>query len=99
MTHGQKETFIHAGIQGEEVGLVLDGGKAIPAVTRDSGLTESAVRAYVVRCKADAGRGDPTVLTMAEHVELSQLRRENRQLRMEREILNKMTAFFAKGST
>jgi transposase len=83
----------------EVVGLVRDGGKTISAVSRDLGLTESAVRKWVARSEADAGRGDPKVLTTAEREELSQLRRENRQLRMEREILKKATAFFAREST
>ena len=83
----------------EVVGLVRDGGKAISAVARDLGLTESAVRKWVALSEADTGRGAPKVLTTAEREELSQLRRENRQLRMEREILKKATAFFAKEST
>ena len=83
----------------EVVGLVRDGGKAVSAVARDLGLTESAVRNWVIRSDADAGRGDAKVLATAEREELSLLRRENRQLRMEREILKKATAFFAKEST
>ena len=71
----------------EVVGLIRDGGKAVSAVSRDLGLTESSVRKWVERSEADVGRGDPKVLTTAEREELSQLRRENRQLRMEREIL------------
>ena len=43
--------------------------------------------------------GEPKDLTTPERAELAQLRRENRQLRMEREILKKATAFFAKEST
>ena len=83
----------------EVVGLVRDGGKAISAVARDLGLTESAVRKWVALSDADGGRGDGKVLTTAEREELAQLRRENRQLRMEREILKKATAFFAREST
>ena len=83
----------------EVVGLICDGGKAISAVARDLGLTESAVRRWVDRSEADSGCGAPKVLTTAEREELSQLCRENRQLRMEREILKKATAFFAKEST
>ncbi len=83
----------------EVVGLVRDGGKGVSAVARDLGLTESAVRNWVIRSDADAGRGDAKVLTTAEREELSLLRRENRQLRMQREILKKATAFFAKEST
>ena len=83
----------------EVVGLVRDGGKAISAVARDLGLTESAVRKWVALSDADGGRGDGKILTTAEREELTQLRRENRQLRMEREILKKATAFFAREST
>jgi len=82
----------------EVVALIGDGGKAISAVARDLGLTESALRRWVERSEVDAGRGAPEVLTTVERDELSQLRRENRQLRMEREILKKATAFFAKES-
>ena len=83
----------------EVVGLVRDGEKGISAVCRDLGLTESAVRNWVSRSEADSGRGDAKVLTTTEREELSRLRRENRQLRMEREILKKATAFFAREST
>ena len=83
----------------EVVGLVRDGGKGISAVSRDLGLTESAVRKWVSRSEADLGRGDAKVLTTTEREELSQLRRENRQLRMERDILKRATAFFAREST
>lgn len=71
----------------EVVGLVRDGGESISAVARDLGLTESAVRNWVSRSDTDAGLGDGKVLATAEREELSQLRRENRRLRMEREIL------------
>ncbi len=81
------------------VGLVRDGGRGVSAVARDLGLTEAAVRNWVIRSDADAGRGDAKVLSSAEREELSLLRRENRQLRMQREILKKATAFFAKEST
>jgi len=46
----------------------------------------------------DAGNGSPGALTSVEREELVRLRRENRQLEMEREILKKATAFFAKES-
>ena len=82
----------------EVVCLVRDGGKGIAAVARDLGLTESAVRNWVSRSEADAGRGGGQVLSTAEREEISQLRPENRQLRMERDILKKATAFFGRES-
>jgi transposase len=95
----RKRRSFTAEYKAEVVGLVRDGGKAISAVARDLGLTESAVRKWVALSETDAGRGNPKVLTTAKREELSQLRRENRQLRMEREILKRATAFFAKEST
>ena len=83
----------------EAVGLVRDGEKSISAVARDLGLSESALRRWVLQSETDAGRGDAKELTTSERAELAQLRRENRQLRMEREILKKATAFFAREST
>ena len=80
----------------EVVKLVLDGGKKVGEVSRDLDLTESAVRQWVKQSKIDAGKGETGALTTAERTELVALRREARQLRMEREILKKAAAFFAK---
>lgn len=82
----------------EVVRLVLDGGKSISQVSRELDLTESAVRNWVRQAKIDAGQGPAGALTTAERAELVALRREAKQLRMEREILKKATAFFAKES-
>jgi transposase len=82
----------------EVVRLVLDGGKSIGEVSRELDLTESAVRNWVRQAKIDAGQGPTGALTTAERAELVALRREAKQLRMEREILKKATAFFAKES-
>jgi transposase len=76
--------------------LVLDEGKTIPQVARDLDLTESSVRNWVERARADRGKGKPGVLTTAEKEELATLRKEVRQLRLERDILKKAAAFFAK---
>jgi len=80
----------------EVVRLVHDGGKTIGEVSKDLGLTESAVRNWVTQAAIDDGAGPKGALTTEERQELTQLRREVRQLRMEREILKKATAFFAK---
>ena len=63
-------------------------------MARDFDLTETAVRAWVKQADVDAGRGDG--LTTAEREELGQLRRENRRLREDVEILRRATAFFVK---
>ena len=80
----------------EVVRLVRDGGKKIGEVSRDLDLTETAVRHWVKQALIDAGDGKKGELTTAERAELVALRREAKQLRMEREILKKAAAFFAK---
>jgi len=68
------------------VRLVLDDGKTVGAVARDMDLTETAVREWVKRARADRTHGR-TGLTTAEREELARLRKENRELRTERDIL------------
>jgi transposase len=77
------------------VRLVLDQGKTIPQVARDLDLTQSALRTWVERARADRTKGK-TGLTTAEREELSRLRKENRELRMERDILKEAAVLFAK---
>jgi len=78
------------------VRLVMDEGKSVGQAARELDLTESALRMWVERARADRGTGRPGVLTTAEREELARLRKENRTLRMERDILKKAAAFFAK---
>ena len=77
------------------VRLVLDEGKTVGVVARDLDLTETALREWVHRARADRTNGR-TGLTTAEREELARLRKENRILQEEREILKKAAAFFAK---
>jgi transposase len=78
------------------VRLVLDEGKTVGAAARDLDLTESALRNWVEQARADRGKGKPGILTTSERDELGRLRKEVRELRMERDVLKKATAFFAK---
>jgi transposase len=54
------------------------------------------LREWIQRADADEGKGPPGVLTTDERAELTELRRRVKRLEMEREILKKATAFFAK---
>jgi transposase len=74
------------------VRLVLDEGKSVGAVARDLDLTETALREWVKRTQADRTKGR-TGLTTAEREELARLRKENRILREDREILKTAAAF------
>ena len=78
----------------EVVELCRRGDRSIGQVARDLDLTETAVRAWVRQADVDASRRSG--LSTEERQELSRLRRENRTLREERDILKRATAFFAK---
>jgi transposase len=83
----------------EVVRLCQQPGSTPFAVARELGLTASAVTNWVRQATVDAGGGGSGPLTTAEREELAALRRENRVLRQEREILKRATAFFAKEGT
>lgn len=77
------------------VRLVLDEGKTIGAVARELDLTASALGLWVRHARAERTKGQ-SGLTKEERDELTRLRKENRELRMERDILKKASALFAK---
>ena len=80
----------------EAVTLVRASGKSLPQVARDLDLTESALRSWVERAQPHTLSAS---VSDAERQELAQLRKEVRVLRMERDLLKKFAAFFAKEQT
>jgi transposase len=79
----------------EAVRLVRSSGRPIAQIARELGIAHGTLSAWVKQAELDAGlRNDG--LTTAEREELRRLRRENRILREEREILKKAAAFFAR---
>ena len=76
------------------VELARTGGKPVAALAKDLGISESCLRNWMAQADADDGRADR--LTTAEKKELAELRRRNRQLEMENEILKRAAAYFAK---
>ena len=96
MTRKRKRRSFTPEFKAEVVGLCRAGDRGIGQVAKDLDLTETAVREWVRRAEVDAGHGPPGALTTEEREELRRLRRENRQLQIEREILKKAAAFFAK---
>src|SRR6478672_10738044 len=96
MTAHRRRTFTPE-FKARTVDLVRTSGESVAEVCRELDLTETAVRRWVAQAEIDAGRRDG--LTTAEREELSQLRKEVRVLRQERDILAKATAFFAKETT
>ncbi len=91
--HRQRRAFT-AEYKAEVVALCRKGDKGIGAIARDLDIAESVVRRWVAQAEID--RGEREGLTTAERAELAQLRRENRVLREERDILKRATAFFAR---
>lgn len=77
------------------VRLVLDEGKTVGAVARELDLTASALGLWVQHARAERTQGK-SGLTKEEREELTRLRKENRELRMERDLLKKASALFAK---
>ena len=79
----------------DAVRLVLEDGRSVGAVARDLDLTGSALRLWVEQARANRTKGK-SGLTLAEREELARLRKENRQLRQDRDVLVKASAFFVK---
>jgi len=80
----------------EAVRLARSSDKSIPALAADLGVSTEALRNWLRRDDADAGGGQPGVLTTDEREELRRLRREVKTLQQEREILRKAAAYFAR---
>lgn len=78
----------------EVVALYRTTDKTVTEIAKELDLTVSAVQRWVQQGEADAGQRQG--LTTNEREELTFLRRENRLLREERDILKRATAFFAK---
>ena len=72
-------------------------GRTLSELSREFGCSQWAISRWVKQADRDAGRGDGG-LTTEERQELAQLRRENKRLKVEREILGKAAAWFAQES-
>ena len=67
-------------------------------VAKDLDLTETALGEWVPACRCGRRQGSARAVTSEERAELFELRKRVKRLKVEREILNKATAFFAKES-
>ncbi len=77
----------------EAVRLVKSSGESARQIAKDLGVSEQTLRNWARQADVDAGKAPG--LTSEERAELGQLRKENRKLYEEREILRKAAAFFA----
>ena len=80
----------------EVVKLVRSSGKSIGQLSKELGLTETAVRAWAQRAEIDEKKDPNGPLTSDERAEVTRLRRELRTVTMERDFLRKAAAFFAR---
>jgi len=83
-----------AEFKAEAIRLVRSSADPLAKVARDLGVLPETLRLWVQAARPPS----ETPITDDERSELKRLRREVRELRMEREILKKATAFFAKQS-
>jgi transposase len=82
-----------AAFRAEAVQLVRGGGRSLTQAAKDLGVHHDTLRTWVKQAAIDEGRRGG--LTTAERTELARLRRENRVLKEEREILKEAARFFA----
>ncbi len=80
----------------EAVRLVEAGDRPLSVVARDLDLDPKSLRQWQAERQAEANPSPTGPLTSAEREELVRLRRDNRRLQMERDILKKAAAFFAR---
>ena len=86
-----------AEFKADAVRLCKAGDRTVGQVAKDLDLTETALREWIQRAEADAGSASAAgALTTEERDELRELRKRVKRLEMEREILKKAAAFFAK---
>jgi len=92
---GQKRTYKQYSKEYKEeaVALVREQGYSVPEAAKSLGIASNML--YRWKDQIEAQREGKT-LTVDERNELKQLRKENKNLRMEKEILKKASAFFAK---
>jgi transposase len=79
----------------EQIVALARAGRSVPALAREFEPSEQTIYAWLKKADRDDGKRVDG-LTGAEHDELRRLRKENRQLRQEREILAKAAAWFAR---
>jgi transposase-like protein len=77
------------------VQLARTGDKPVAALAKDLGISESCLRNWMAQPDADEN-GNVTRPSSVEKKELAELRRRNRQLEVENEILKRAAAYFAR---
>ena len=79
----------------QQVLALVQAGRTADELAREFEPTAQTIRNWIKQAEIDAGERHDG-LTSFEREELTRLRRENKQLRLEREILAKAAAWFAR---
>ena len=82
----------------QEAVRLVRGGQSIAAVARTLGVVDQTLFNWVKADRQGKLKGVDSKLVTVEQMELSRLRSELARVKMERDILGKATAYFAKGS-
>ncbi|GAA1351625.1 transposase [Streptomyces beijiangensis] len=80
----------------DAVGLVESSGRSVNSVAKELGINTESLRKWVLRARSGTGGGDGEAVTPAEREELKRLRKQVRELELEKEILRKAAQYFAK---
>jgi transposase len=80
----------------DAVEIVRTSDKPIAVVARELGLSDTSLGNWVRQDRID--RGEREGLTTGQQAELSELRKDNARLRMERELLKRAVAFWVRES-
>jgi transposase len=96
MAERQKRRRFTTEFKAEAVKRLLDGGKGLGEVATELGLNPGQLSAWRNEHLA-AGSAEALAARKAEQAELQRLKRENKRLEEEVEILRKAAAFFARG--
>jgi len=90
----RKRKRYSASFKAGAVALVTEQGRSVAQASKELGISQSGLRRWIEAAEVESGAKDG--LTAAEKAEIRELKRELQIVKMERDILKKATAFFAK---
>jgi transposase len=94
ITMGSTRRKFTAEYKAEAVQFVISSGQPIAVVARNLGIVEGTLGNWVTKAR-ETGEFKERPLELSERAELERLRKENQQVKMERDFLKKAAAFFA----
>lgn len=93
---GRKRPTYTPEFRAEAVRLFRGGGKTLTECAQAIGVSRTGLSKWVQQADIDEGKGPEGALTTSEREELVRLRREVKQVKMERDFLKKVSSFFAR---